>query len=211
MPSDKKTISDLALQHACDALAAGQVIAHPTETVFGLAADPFHPTALHRLSQLKGRTTSKGFIVLIPDLDWLDRLILPPSALAQRLMAHFWPGPLTLVLPARSDLPVAVTGENHFVAVRHSSSPLVGALLQRWHGLLVSTSANLTGQPTASSSLAVYQQWGIRIPVILEGETPTHAQPSTLLQVKTNRVHLLREGAVSAAQLRSVVGEELFC
>lgn len=210
MPSDPKKISDLTWQQACDALAAGHVIAHPTETVFGLAADPFHPTALHRLLQLKGRTTSKGLIVLIPDPGWLDRLVLPPSPLAQRLMARFWPGPLTLVLPARADLPAAVTGESRFVAVRHSSSPLVRTLFQHWHGLLVSTSANRTGQPPACSASTVYQQWGDAIAVILAGETPPHALPSTLLQVEGNRLHLLREGAISAQPLLAVAEEEPF-
>ncbi|MEO5363618.1 MAG: L-threonylcarbamoyladenylate synthase [Magnetococcus sp. DMHC-8] len=195
------------LQQACLALRAGQVIAHPTETVFGLAADPFQPAALQRLAQLKGRAAGQGFILLIPDRQWLARLILPPSPLAQRLMDRFWPGPLTLLLPARSDLSPEVTGNSDFVAVRLSPAPLVQRLLQTWQAPLASSSANLTGQPPLPSATAVRQLWGKAVAVTLEGTIPPDAQPSTLLQVAANQVRLLRAGALSLAHIQAVVSE----
>ncbi|MBF0401532.1 MAG: threonylcarbamoyl-AMP synthase [Magnetococcales bacterium] len=199
--------SDDSLQRVCRALAAGQVIAHPTETLFGLAVDPFHAAAVQSLLQLKGRQVSKGFILLIPDSGWLERLSRPPSLLAQRLMACFWPGPLTLALPARPELPVEITGGSGFVAVRHSSSPLVAALLGCWRGVLVSTSANLAGQPPALSAAAVARQWGDGVAVILAGEVSAQARPSTVLRLDDERVSLLREGALSLAQIRAMVPE----
>ncbi len=205
MDAKPEKISLDPLHHACQALSAGQIIAHPTETVFGLAVDPWQPTALHHLLQLKGRTAIKGFILLIPDRQALEQLVLPPPPLARILMDHFWPGPLTLVLPARPGLPLAVTGDSGWVAVRHSSSPVVQALLRLWQRPLVSTSANSTGQPPARSATAVRQLWGHAIPIVLEGETPPEAQPSTLLRVEGDRIHLLRAGAITSAQWQAVL------
>ncbi|MEO5340621.1 MAG: L-threonylcarbamoyladenylate synthase [Magnetococcus sp. MYC-9] len=202
---------DDPLLRASLALAAGQVIAHPTETVFGLAVDPFHPAAMARLLELKGGGARKGFILLIPDPSWLPRLITPPAPLARTLMERFWPGPLTLVLPARSGLPVPVTGGSGWVALRHSSSPLVAGLMRLWQKPLASTSANPGGQPTACSAAAVRRQWGGRIAVVLEGEVATEAQPSTLLQVADDRVYLLREGALALAYLQATLPELRRC
>lgn len=190
-----------------EALALGQVIAHPTETVFGLAADPFHPDAIARLISLKGRCSTKGFIVLIPDQAGLKPLVDSPSALARQLMDHFWPGPLTLILPARAGLPVALTGQSQGIAVRHSSSPVVTELLHRWQKPLISTSANLTGYPPLCSAAEVRKLWGEAIPVVLEGHTPVNALPSTILHITANRALLVRVGAVSVAELRGALPE----
>ncbi|MEO5349655.1 MAG: L-threonylcarbamoyladenylate synthase [Magnetococcus sp. YQC-3] len=197
------------LQRASRALADGQIIAHPTETVFGLAVDPFNPRALQHLLQLKGRAANKGFILLIPDEYWLNSLVEPPSPLAKRLIHHFWPGPLTLLLPARPGLPITVTGGSGLLAVRHSSSPLVAALLRLWQKPLVSTSANPTGHPPARSATEVQQYWRTAVAVILTGPGSTDSQPSTLLQVVADRVRLLREGSLTMAQLQTKIPEIL--
>lgn len=196
---------------AIRALAASHVIAHPTETVFGLAANPFDPAAMTRLIHLKGRARRKGFILLIPDRAWLDRLVLPLSPLAHRLMTCFWPGPLTLVLPARPGLPSAVTGATACVAVRHSSSPLVTALLHHWQKPLASTSANPTGHPPAECAAEVRRMWGGRIPVVLEGRALPGGIPSTLVRVEADHACLLRPGAVSIMQLQHSVPEISLC
>ena len=205
MNSHSKTLLSDTFQQAHQALVAGHIIAHPTETLFGLAVDPFNPEAIMRLLRLKGRLASQGFILLIPDRTSLDGLIMPPAPLARRLMDLFWPGPLTLLLPARPEVPQAVTGGRVFVAVRHSSSPLVAGLLAVWQRPLVSTSANLSGQPTACSAAAVHKQWGSRVAVIIAGQTPANAKPSTLLRVEGEHLSLLREGAISGACLRKLV------
>ena len=188
-----------------ESLALGQVIAHPTETVFGLAADPFHPDAIARLVSLKGRCSTKGFIVLIPDQTWLNQLVDPPSVLAQQLMDHFWPGPLTLILPARVGLPAALIGQSQGVAVRHSSSSLVAELLHRWQKPLISTSANLAGHPPLCSAAEVRKLWGASVSAVLEGEVPANALPSTILQIIANRALLVRAGTITVAELRKTL------
>lgn len=180
----------------------GHIIAHPTETLFGLAADPFHPIAVKRLLKIKRRPFSKGLIVLIPDQRWLERLSAPPSPLAKRVMAHFWPGPLTLVLPPRLGLPESVIGARGGIALRHSSSPVVASLMRRWQKPLISTSANAAGQPPLHSSDAVRRQWGPAVSVVLEGHIQPDAQPSTLVQLDAHPPRLLRAGAISIDRLR---------
>ena len=217
---------------ACKALAQGQVIAHPTETVFGLAADPFNPAALERLLFIKGqgpgedsgedsgegqgRSKSKGFIVLIPDQTWVERLALPPSPVVRKLMDHFWPGPLTLILPARPHVPDLVVGSHQSIAIRHSSSALVAALMQHWQKPLVSTSANRSGSVPLLSALQVRQQWGSELAQVLEvahvreNNPPADVPPSTLLHIQANRGRLLRLGTVSKQQLQAVCPEMVF-
>lgn len=190
------------LQAALTALHHGQVIGLPTETLFGLAADPWNPAALDRLIRLKERPMDKGFILLIDETMDLDTLLLPPSPLAVRLMKQFWPGPLTLVLPARSDLPPFLTGDSGFVAVRHSPSPIVGALLAAWHKPLISTSANRAGGVPSDTAEGVRAIWPDEKLVVLDGPIRPNALPSTLLRVDGEQVTLLRPGAIPIDLLR---------
>ena len=195
------------LEEAVAALARGEVIAHPTETVFGLAADPFNPEALERLLRLKGRAPDKGFILLVAGAGEAEtgRLIEPPTPLARRLMERFWPGPLTLALPARAGLPPLLTGGRTHLALRHSSSPLVAALLSVWRGPLVSTSANPGGQPPPRHGDVVRRQWGAALSVVLDGVSDAAAVPSTIVRVEGDRADLLRVGAVTRRALLAAI------
>ncbi|MBF0270825.1 MAG: threonylcarbamoyl-AMP synthase [Magnetococcales bacterium] len=189
-----------------DAIAAlhqGEVIGLPTETLFGLAADPWHPEAVARLTRLKARPTDKGFILLVARQEDLASLVEPPSPLARSLMARFWPGPLTLVLPARSGLPDPITGGSGSVAVRHSPAPAVQELLALWRGPLISTSANRAGEPPPATSQEVREIWHSEGMLVLDGTIRPDALPSTLLKITANRATLLRHGAIPLEQLRS--------
>ncbi len=202
-----------ALQRAAALLEAGAIIAHPTETLYGLAVNPFDAGALERLSRLKrrspGQAARKGFILLVSGVDQLQSLLLPPPPLAQRLIKKFWPGPLTLVLPARPGLPAPLTGGGDHLAVRHSPAPLVRELLAVWKNPLVSTSANVSGQPPLNSGRAVHRQWGRAVSLVLEdprrGDIGANAPPSTVLRVAGDRARLLRHGALSRQALLTVI------
>lgn len=197
--------SPTPLKKATNALALGKLIAHPTETLFGLAADPFNPKAMARLTSLKGRPEKKGFILLIPDSSWIKQLTQDLSPLALRLIKQYWPGPLTLVLPAHPSLSSTLTeSDSHFnrwIALRHSPHPLVQALLKKWKKPIASTSANQNGQSTPSQSDTVRQQWGTQVQIVLEGKTQDKALPSTLIKVEKDHLQLLRAGALSLKQL----------
>jgi len=182
---------ELAL--AVVALRRGEIVAYPTETFYGLAVDPFDELALARLRELKGRG-DKGISALVVGAEMLERLCEPPPPKARALMERFWPGALTLALPARAGVPAALVIDG-CVAVRESPHPLARALVRAFGGPLTTTSANLAGQPPATTPEEVTAALGARCVVLPGGRTPGGA-PSTLARVRGNRIEVLRPGAV---------------
>ncbi|MEO5365697.1 MAG: L-threonylcarbamoyladenylate synthase [Magnetococcus sp. WYHC-3] len=188
---------------AVEVLEAGGIVACATETLYGLSVDPLQPAAVERLLQLKGRGGGRGLILLVPAAADVHRLA-DPSPRALRLMARFWPGPLTLVLPARPGLSAAVTvrdGSHDWVALRHSPAPAVTNLLRAWGGALVSTSANVSGQPPLADAAAIQRSFGAAVPVILPGAVDPAARPSSVVRVEGPQVTLLRDGALDWKQI----------
>lgn len=196
----------ILLDRAARLLEQGEVIAYPTETVYGLGADPWREEAVQAVSRLKGREESKGYILLIDGPAQLETLVIAPLSTACRLMEAFWPGPLTLVLTARPELPPWLSGGKDEIAVRWSPHPLVASLLARWGRPLLSTSANPSGSPPLTSSLAVSKLWGTRLALILDDPTPVDSPdptPSTILRVRKEGVTLVRPGALSLDRIRA--------
>jgi L-threonylcarbamoyladenylate synthase len=176
------------------ALRRGEIVAYPTETFYGLAVDAFDELALARLRELKGRA-EKAFSALVVGPEMLERLCEPPSEKARELMTRYWPGALTLALPARAGVPAAMVADG-FVAVRESPHPLARALVRAYGGPLTATSANLAGQPPATTAEEVRAALGGRC-VVLAGGTTAGGAPSTLARVRGNRIEVLRPGAVT--------------
>ncbi|MEG3637929.1 L-threonylcarbamoyladenylate synthase [Magnetococcus sp. PR-3] len=197
--------ADEQLQQAVLTLAAGGVIAYPTETLYGLGVDPFNAEALRALITLKGRAEHKGLILLLPDPSFLSGLVGGITPVTQRLMDAFWPGPLTLVLPAQPHLDPLITGGTGMVAVRHSPSPYVQALLNKWRQPLVSSSANVSGSEASHwSPEQIMQHWQGRLGVVLPGPFDLQAKPSTVIRVDQEQVTLLRPGAIRQEQLAQI-------
>ncbi|MBF0134188.1 MAG: threonylcarbamoyl-AMP synthase, partial [Magnetococcales bacterium] len=198
-PDGLPSIAELA--NACKVLHDGGIVAHPTETVYGLGVDPFQPLALQRLLAVKGRDATKGLILLIQNMADLARVADTPSSHAQRLMRHFWPGPLTLLLPARKGLPDIVTGGRPTVAVRYSSSRHVAMLLGVWGQPLVSTSANLAGDPPLRDSQAVAECFGSKIHCIMPGCCQSGVLPTTIIGFEDTGPKIVRQGTLTARML----------
>jgi L-threonylcarbamoyladenylate synthase len=185
---------ELAL--AVVALRGGEIVAYPTETFYGLGVDAFDEPALARLRELKGRA-EKVFSVLVVGDDMLERLCEPPSLAALALMRRHWPGALTLALPARPGAPEALVSEG-CVAVRESPHPLARALVRAFGGPVTATSANLAGQPPATTAADVRRALRGRC-VVLPGGPTAGGAPSTLVRVRGSRIEVLRPGAVEVA------------
>jgi L-threonylcarbamoyladenylate synthase len=185
---------ELAL--AVVSLRRGEIVAYPTETFYGLAVDAFDELALARLRELKGRA-EKAFSVLVVGPEMLDGLVEPPSEKARALMERYWPGALTLALPAKAGVPAALVADG-CVAVRESPHPLARALVRAFGGPVTATSANLAGAPPATSPDEVVSALGGRC-VVLPGGTTAGGAPSTLARVRGNRIEVLRAGAVTIA------------
>ncbi len=195
------------LPRALATLAAGDVLAAPTDTVYGLFASVDNVAAIEQLYRIKQRPRDKAIPVLIGDIDQLDLIVAgTPSALAQALMARFWPGALTIVLTARDDLPSVLTAGQPTIAVRLPNHDGVRALL-RASGPLAVTSANRSGANNVTTAEEVVAQLGECVPLVLDGGATPGDVASTIVDVSGDRVQILRRG-MGAARIEEMVNSE---
>lgn len=180
------------IARAAAAVLSGQVVGYPTETLYGLGVDALSQPAVDLLTRIKGRQGDQPIPVLVDSVEMLERLVASVPPAARVLMATYWPGPLTLVLPAASGLPGAVVNERGGVGVRISSDPIASALVRQVGRPLTSTSANLAGSPPATDAARACLE-GVRL--VLDGG-PRCQQASTVVEVMpgTSPV-VLRQGA----------------
>ncbi|WDI94198.1 Sua5/YciO/YrdC/YwlC family protein [Xanthomonas campestris] len=178
------------LAAAVTTLARGGVIAYPTEAVWGLGCDPRQEAAVLRLLEIKRRPVDKGVIVVASGLDvlqdWIDVHALGSEQLTAVLAQ--WPGPHTWVLPVTAQAPRWVTGDHDGLAVRISAHPVVADLCKAWGAPLVSTSANLAGEPPARSRAALDPALLARIDGVLDGEVGGLAQPTPIRDARTGQI-----------------------
>lgn len=186
-------------------LAAGGILALPTETFYALAADPYQPAALRRLYALKGRAEEKPVLLLVADTEMARQVALEVPETARRLMARFWPGPLTLILPARGELPDLVTGGTGTVGVRQPRQALVCRLLAALGLPLTGTSANRAGREPLTLAGEVAREFGGEIDLILDAGPCPGGQPSTIVDVTVSPPRLVRPGAVAKEKLVEIV------
>ncbi len=190
---------------AVELLRAGQVVALPTETVYGLAADALNAVAVARIFESKERPRFDPLIVHLPEHGWLERVAMienPMRALIERLADEFWPGPLTMVLP-RSDLvPGIVTAGLETVAVRMSAHPIFAAIAQTFGGPIAAPSANRFGRISPTAAAHVVEELAGRIPLIVDGGAAQHGLESTVIALRRGGIDLLRAGPVTREELR---------
>jgi len=180
---------------AAAALARGAVVAFPTETFYGLAVPALDPEAVGRLCALKGRDPSQAIPVLVDSVEMLERLVVEVPSAARALIARHWPGPLTLVLPARPEVPAPLVSAQG-VGARISSHATATALVSASGAPLTATSANRTGQPPARTAAEVRAAFGDAL-WVLDGGTTAGGPPSTVACFEGDRVVVLRAGAIT--------------
>lgn len=173
-------IDPMTLKAALSALAQGQVIAYPTEAVYGFGCDPFRADAVARLLQLKRRPVEKGLILVASSWRQLELLIepIPPRALAQVLST--WPGPFTWVFPASSAAPSWIRGAHRTIALRVSAHPVVQELCQAYGGPIVSTSANRDGEAPLRDARMVEMMFGKTVDFIVPGRVGGQSSPTMI-------------------------------
>lgn len=199
-----------ALALAVAYLDDDQVIAAPTDTVYGVFCRPDRPAAIERLYIAKARPPQKAIPILIGDRNQVDQVAQPPLPVgAQELMARFWPGALTIVLPARAHLPAILTAGQPTVAVRMPGHAGLAALLRRT-GPLAATSANLSGRPETHSADEVSAELGGRLPLILADPTPpsTRSLASTVVDLTGPAPVILRAGPLAEAVLACLAQDQ---
>lgn len=195
--------SAAAIARAAAVLRRGGVVAFPTDTVYGVGASVFRPAAMRRLYRLKRRDRSKPLAVLVENAAAAGALTRDVPIQAKTLMDRFWPGPLTLILPA-SPLGTLVTGGRATIGVRVPRGPVVRALLRACGAPLAATSANASGKPAAVSAAAVRRQLGTSVDLVLDGGRTTLAEESTVIDASRFPFLLLRAGA-GAEAIKAVV------
>ncbi|MCC6320457.1 MAG: threonylcarbamoyl-AMP synthase [Phycisphaerales bacterium] len=201
---------DLAeIAHAAQLLRKGQVVAFPTETVYGLGADARNPEAIDLVFTLKGRPRNNPLIVHVsgPDMARTVAASWPPAA--ERLAAELWPGPLSILVPRRHDLPEAVTAGGDLVAVRCPNHPLALALLFAFQGPLVGPSANLSGQISPTTASHVRETFSDREAFVLDGGPCAAGIESTVIDITSSPPRILRPGLVGARQISELLGVEV--
>lgn len=186
-----------AIEEAATWIRDGGVIAVPTDTLYGLAADPYNPAAIARVFEVKGRGAERALPLVAADIAQVRREIGPLTPSAERLVERFWPGPLTLILTAPARLADAVTGGTGRVGVRVPAYEVTRAVCAAVGYPITATSANVSGQPATDNPDVVERTLGDRLDVLLDTGSTPGGLPSTIVDVSGPSPRLVRSGPIS--------------
>jgi L-threonylcarbamoyladenylate synthase len=196
-----------AVARAAQWLRAGEVVALPTETVYGLAANAWNTGAVRRIYEVKGRPAENPIIVHVASLELARRCVTSWPPVAAKLAAAFWPGPLTLVLPRSEEIPPLVAAGGATVGVRWPAHPLMEAVIRACGFPLAAPSANRANQLSPTTAQHVRKSLGAAIPLIIDGGPARVGIESSVLDLASVPPRLLRPGIISPASLLAVLGE----
>jgi L-threonylcarbamoyladenylate synthase len=193
-----------ALEDGIAALKAGELVVYPTETFYAIGADAFSSSALSRLFQLKGREAGRPVGLIAADAAMAFSVAREIPADTRRLADAFWPGPLTIVMPAREEIAPELAGPDG-VGVRVSPNPIARALSAGLGRPITATSANLSGEPPASTLDQARAGLGAKVKVYLEGGKLTASSPSTVVAVGGSGWKMVRIGAISEDRIAAAL------
>lgn len=193
-----------AIERAAAAVLRGKVVAIPTDGRYALVADAFNLRAVSRVFKAKGREQARSLPVLVSDSIMAEEMTLEVSARLRILMRHYWPGPLTIIVPASGNVPLRVTGNTGRVALRQSKSKVAQALIERINQPLIATSANISGQPTCASGIEVFGTMDGRVDLVLDGGTCPGLGPTTV-DITEPFWKVIKERAILERELAEVL------
>jgi L-threonylcarbamoyladenylate synthase len=196
-----------AIARAVELLRQGEIVALPTETVYGLAADALNPIAVAKIFEAKERPRFDPLIVHLPNREWLEKIVALPEKdreLIFRLADKFWPGPFTIVLPKLEIVPDIVTAGLNTVAVRLSAHPVFAEIVRAFDKPLAAPSANRFGRISPTTARHVFDELDGRISLIIDGGPTEHGIESTIVTVRDGRIEILRRGPITEEQLRGI-------
>jgi L-threonylcarbamoyladenylate synthase len=201
LPAHTPELFEKAVNGAVELLRAGQVVALPTETVYGLAANALDEKAVAKIFEIKGRPHVNPVIVHVASLEMAKRCVTVFSPLAEQLARAFWPGPLTLVLPRAQVIPKIVTAAGETVGLRWPSHPLIQAVIRKCDFPIAAPSANLSNQISPTNAQHVYKQLKGKIQVIVDGGHSNVGIESSVLDLTVSPPQILRPGMIHAESL----------
>lgn len=194
------------LEYSVRLILAGKVVAFPTDTFYGLGADPFNLAAVSEIFRIKRRAAERPLPLLVASLDQAADLTNNPPRLFFQLAEKFWPGPLTLVVPASRLIPLKITANTGKVGLRWPRAPLAVALIAAAARPITGTSANLSERLACSTAAEVDQQIGDTLPLILDGGPTPGEFASTVVEVVGERIRVLRPGPIPEDDLKEYLG-----
>ena len=201
---DPTNSDQTVIEEACQVLAEGGLVAFPTDTLYALGADALEERAVERVFLAKGRGPEKPITVLIADLEMAASVVEEMPPIARKLSACFWPGPLTLILKARPELPSSLTAGTGRIGIRVPGLPLAWVLIHGVGRPLTGTSANLSGGKDPRNARDVLRDLRGRIELILDGGPVPLGTPSTILDLMAEPPALIREGAIKRGELEAL-------
>lgn len=201
---DAERPSEDAIERAAAMVRRGGVVAIPSDALYTLVADPLNLYAVRRVFEAKGRETVRSLPLLVSDLLMAEELTKEMPARFHLLARHFWPGPLAIIAPASSRVPLKVTGNTGRVAMRQSKSQVANAILDRLNQPLISTSANLSGSPTCASGIEVFGSMDGRLDLVLDGGLVT-GLGATTVDVSEPYWRVIKEGAIAEKDIAEVL------
>jgi len=193
-----------AVERAAAVIRRGGVVAIPTDALYALVCDPLNLHAVGGVFAAKGRHSERALPFLVSDVVMAEELAKEISTRFYLLARHFWPGPLTIIVPASSKVPLKVTGNTGRLAMRQAKSKLATALLERLSQPLIATSANLSGQPTLTSGIEVFGVMDGRVDLVLDGG-PVTGVGATTVDVTEPYWRVIKEGAILEKDLAEVL------
>lgn len=195
------------LEEASKLLQNGQLVAFPTETVYGLGGDALRENVAKKIYEAKGRPSDNPLIVHISDIEQVEKIAKNISDNARILMNTFWPGPLTIVFEKNSCVPDGTTGGLNTVAVRMPEHKVARELIRMSGVLLAAPSANISGRPSPTCAMHVYEDMNGRIPAIIDGGQVGIGVESTIIDVTGDKAVILRPGYITREMIEDVIGE----
>ena len=190
-------------------LTAGELVAIPTETVYGLGANGLNPEAVAKIFQVKGRPQDNPLILHIADPEQMEDFCHHIPQVAYALAEAFWPGPLTMVLPAKDIVPLSTRANLPTVAVRCPDCEITRQIIRQANVPVAAPSANISGKPSTTTAQHVYNDHASKIPLIVDGGACRVGVESTIVDLTDERPRLLRPGGITPAQLKAVLGDLL--
>ncbi len=197
-----------AMRYAAEFIRRGELVAIPTDTFYGIAADPFNLAAVEQIYRVKGRPETRALPILVNTTTQALALSRDVPYAFHKLAAKFWPGPLTLLVEASTGVPLKVTAHTGNVALRWPKCAIVNGLIDLIKGPVTGTSGNISGQPACATAVELLEQLGDRLPLIIDaGETPGNLA-STIVKLEGDDWAIMREGVITEQEIRTALEDE---
>jgi L-threonylcarbamoyladenylate synthase len=202
------TPDPVVIRYAAKLILRGDVVAIPTDTFYGIAADPFNLKAVDQIYRVKGRPETRALPILVNSIEQAALLANDPPENFFKLATKFWPGPLTILVEASHHVPLKVTANTGNVALRWPNSAVVNALIDFVKGPVTGTSGNLSGLPACSTAEQLLVQMGDRLPLILDAGETAGDLASTIVRLAYDDWEIMREGPISEEVIRAALADQ---